>query len=89
MSEIPATLKAARAVGGCDFFMERLRVLCIIEAKPFSERLAYMVAYSLAGDIVVDEDMTVATVGVTDNKLKSALNTQYAKLEQEQAVTEP
>lgn len=89
MSEIPATLKAARAVGGDDFFVVRLQVMCILEEKPYSERLAYMVANSLAAEIVVDEDMTVSTLAVTDNKLKSALNTQYAKLEAEETVTEP
>ena len=77
----PASLKAARAVGGDDWFVERMKVVCEIEDKSYSERLGYMVAYSLEEFIDVDEHMTVSTARVSDNKLKSAITTQYGKLE--------
>lgn len=81
MAEVPASLKAARAVWGDDFFIERLKVVCSIEECEYSERLALMVANSVADQITVDGNMTVNTLGVDDSKLKSALRTQWNKLE--------
>lgn len=88
MTDFPASLKAARAVNGDDWFIERMKVLCVLDGKTFSDRLAYMVAYSLADEIDVDDDYAVETGRVTDNKLKSAITTQSKKLEPE-TVTEP
>lgn len=80
MTEVSASLKAARAVDGDDYFVARMKVLCVTEGIEYSQRLAYLVALSVAGQIQVDEFMTVDTSGVDDNKLKSALTTQATKI---------
>ena len=80
MVDVSASLKAARAVDGDDYFVARMKVLCVTEAIEYSQRLAYMTALSVAGQIQVDEFMTVDTSGVDDNKLKSALTTQATKI---------
>ena len=80
MTEVSASLKAARAVDGDDYFVVRMKVLCVTEGIEYSQRLAYLVALSVADKIVVDEFMTVDTSGVDDNKLKSALTTQATKI---------
>ena len=80
MTEVSASLKAARAVDGDDWFVARMKVLCVTEGIEYSQRLAYLVALSVADKIVVDEFMTVDTSGVDDNKLKSALTTQATKI---------
>ena len=80
MVDVSASLKAARAVDGDDYFVARMKVLCVTEGIEYSQRLAYLVALSVADKIVVDEFMTVDTSGVDDNKLKSALTTQATKI---------
>ena len=80
MGEVSASLKAARAVDGDDWFVARMKVLCVTEGIEYSQRLAYLVALSVADKIQVDEFMTVDTSGVDDNKLKSALTTQATKI---------
>ena len=80
MGEVSASLKAARAVDGDDYFVARMKVLCVTEGIEYSQRLAYLVALSVADKIVVDDFMTVVTSGVDDNKLKSALTTQATKI---------
>ena len=80
MGEVSASLKAARAVDGDDYFVARMKVLCVTEGIEYTQRLAYMTALSVAGQIQVDEFMTVDTTGVDDNKLKSALTTQATKI---------
>ena len=80
MTEVSASLKAARAVDGDDWFVARMKVLCVTEGIEYSQRLAYLVALSVAGQIQVDEFMTVDTSGADDNKLKSALTTQATKI---------
>ena len=72
MAEVSASLKAARAVDGDDYFVARMKVLCVTEGIEYSQRLAYLVTLSVADKIVVDEFMTVTTAGVTDADLKSA-----------------
>ena len=69
---IPNSLKAARAVDGDVWFIERLKVLCTVENMDYSHRLAYMVGIAVADHITVDENLTVNTAGVTDADLKSA-----------------
>lgn len=71
--EIPNSLKAARAVDGDDWFVERLKVICTTENIDYSQRLAYMVAVEVADHIVVDENLTVNTAGVTDEDLEAAV----------------
>ena len=80
MGDFSASLKAARAVDGDDYFVARMKVLCVTEGIEYSQRLAYLVALTVADKIVVDEFMTVDTSGVDDNKLKSALTTQATKI---------
>ena len=80
MVEVSASLKAARAVDGDDWFVARMKVLCVTEGIEYTHRLAYLTALSVAGQIQVDEFMTVDTSGVDDNKLKSALTTQAKKV---------
>ena len=80
MGEVSASLKAARAVDGDDWFVARMKVLCVTEGIEYSQRLAYLVALTVADKIVVDDFMTVNTSGVDDNKLKSALTTQATKI---------
>ena len=80
MTDVSASLKAARAVDGDDWFVARMKVICVTEGIEYSQRLAYLVAISVAALIAVDEFMTVDTSGVDDNKLKSALTTQATKI---------
>ena len=80
MGDVSASLKAARAVDGDDWFVARMKVICVTEGIEYSQRLAYLVALSVADKIVVDDFMTVVTSGVDDNKLKSALTTQATKI---------
>ena len=84
MTEVSASLKAARAVDGDDWFVARMKVLCVTEGIEYSQRLAYLVALTVADKIVVDDFMTVDTSGVDDNKLKSALTTQATKIDANQ-----
>ena len=73
MTEVSASLKAARAVDGDDWFVARMKVLCVTEGIEYSQRLAYMTALSVADKIQVDEFMTVDTTGVTDDELHAAV----------------
>ena len=73
MTEVSASLKAARAVDGDDWFVARMKVLCVTEGIEYSQRLAYLVALSAADKIQVDEFMTVDTTGVTDDELHAAV----------------
>lgn len=70
---IPDSLKAARAVDGDVWFVERLKVICTTENIDYSQRLAYMVAGAVAEHIEVDENLTVSTQDVTDTDLKDAV----------------
>ena len=72
MGEVSASLKAARAVDGDDWFVARMKVLCVTEGIEYTQRLAYLVALRAADNIVVDEFMAVTTAGVADADLKSA-----------------
>ena len=80
MVDVSASLKAARAVDGDDYFVARMKVLCVTGGIEYSQRLAYLVALTVADKIMVDDFMTVDTSGVDDNKLKSALTTQATKI---------
>ena len=72
MGDFSASLKAARAVDGDDWFVARMKVLCVTEGIEYSQRLAYLVALAVADKIVVDDFMTVNTAGVADADLESA-----------------
>ena len=80
MTEVSASLKAARAVDGDDWFVARMNVICVTEGIEYSQRLAYLVALSVADKIVVDEFMTVDTSGVTDDELQAAVLTAASDL---------
>ena len=73
MTEVSASLKAARAVDGDDWFVARMKVLCITGNIEYSQRLAYLAALSVAPKIAVDEFMTVTTSDVTDEQLQAAV----------------
>lgn len=66
-------LKVSRAVRGDDWFVERIKIACVLQGVDYSERLAMQVASAVVDHIDVDENMTVSTHRVTDTEIEAAV----------------
>jgi hypothetical protein len=66
-------LKISRAVDGDNWFVNRIKIACRMSSVYFTDHLAIFVALAVQDDILVDENKTVDTSGVSDDDIIAAV----------------
>lgn len=68
-----ALTKAARAVNGDDWFIERVQAACDLAGTTYTKHLGITVAMAVHESIVVATDMSVNAFSVTDEAIIAAV----------------
>ena len=82
---MPASMVVALVVGNDDWWRLRVQTMCDLQGETFSELLLQLVTESNAKLFWVTEEMSVLGNNIDDNKLKSSITTQAAKVSARQA----
>ena len=79
---MPASLVVALVTGSDTWWQKRVQTMCDLVGQPYSELLLQLVTESCANLFWVTEEMSVLGNSVDDNKLKSVITAQSAKVAQ-------
>ena len=81
-TDMPASMVVALVTGSDTWWQKRVQTMCDLVGQPYSELLLQLVTESCANLFWVTEEMSVLGNSVDDNKLKSVITAQSAKVAQ-------